>query len=65
MTIIISYLNQLVTLAELNGHSLLEAYKNAGVEDSTYYRNIKGSTELRFDTAEKIAASLILEEERD
>lgn len=56
--IIQSYLSQLVELATQHNISLLDAYKNSGVKDSTYYRNINGNNELQFGTAEKIARTI-------
>jgi hypothetical protein len=52
-----SYLEQLHALAILAGADLLKAFLAAGLPSSTYYRAING-TELRYDTATKVASVL-------
>ena len=59
---ITTYLDQVEAIADANGFTLLEAYQFSGVADSTYYRNINGSTELSLTTAEKIAKTVLNKE---
>lgn len=51
---ITTYLSQLQAQADKAGVSLKEAFEAAGIPDSTYYRAINGTTELRLDTAMKV-----------
>ena len=49
-----SYFTQLQTLAEKHGVDLRQAFKDAGLPSSTFYRAKQG-TSLYFDTACKVA----------
>jgi len=50
----ITYLEQLETLAKRNDIVLRKAFRKAGIQDSTYHRLIKKETHLREDTARKV-----------
>ena len=52
---IFSYLDQLQAKAASARMSLKEAFEAAGVPDSTYYRAVNGTTDLRLETAKKVA----------
>ena len=56
-TRIASYLEQLHHLATMANADLLKSFLKAGLPSSTYYRAING-TELRYDTATKVASVL-------
>ena len=49
-----SYLKHIEDTAAGHDVSLLKAFKEADIPTSTYYRTIKGETELRYDTAVKV-----------
>ena len=49
-----SYLDQLRKKSDTKGIKLLDAFKQAGVPTSTYYRAINEMNELRYGTAMKI-----------
>jgi predicted transcriptional regulator len=49
-----SYLKYIKDTAAGRDVSLLKAFKEADIPTSTYYRTIKGETELRYDTAVKV-----------
>ena len=51
---IISYMQQIKSIADKLGVRRLDLYRKAGVCDSTYYRHKAGTTELRYETAERI-----------
>lgn len=51
----ITYLEQLNTLAEETGWLLREACLDAGIADTTYYRWINGTTSPRLKQAKKVA----------
>jgi predicted transcriptional regulator len=53
-----SYLQLLEEMSAETGIPLLKAFKAASVPTSTYYRTIKGVTELRFGTARKAMKAL-------
>ena len=50
-----SYLIQLTDQATRKGISLKDAFVNAGVADSTFYRARSGSYDLSYGTAAKVA----------
>jgi len=50
-----NYLDQLQEQANKADESLLDMFRKAGVPTSTYYRSIKGQTQLTYDTAIKVA----------
>jgi predicted transcriptional regulator len=54
---LISYLDQLEVLADSQHIRLKQAFLQAGVPDSTYYRVMNGQ-DLRFDTALKVANAI-------
>ncbi len=54
-----SYLNQLIRLADSQSVRLIEAFKQANVPTSTYYRATKGS-DLRISTAEQVERAISL-----
>ena len=56
MLIMKSYLQQLTQLSEHQNVDLRKAFSWAGLSKTTYYRQLKG-TELRFETAIKIAVA--------
>ena len=49
-----SYLQILTKQAEDANVPLLRAFSRAMIPTSTYYRTIKGTTEIRYDTALKV-----------
>tara|TARA_R110000823_G_scaffold4918_10_gene19651 strand:+ start:850 stop:1044 length:195 start_codon:yes stop_codon:yes gene_type:complete len=49
-----SYLVQLTAQAQRIGINLKDAFVNAGVADSTYYRAQSGSYDLSYSTAAKV-----------
>lgn len=53
-----SYLEILQEKSESLGVSLFDAFKWKDIADSTYYRTIKGDTELRYETARVVNKSL-------
>jgi hypothetical protein len=55
----ITYLNQLQTLASDMGYNLKEACLDAGIADTTYYRWINGTTSPRFKQAQKVEEHLL------
>ena len=50
-----SYIGQLSRMAEANGIRLLDAFLEAGLPDSTYYRALKAKHGLRLVTAQQVA----------
>ena len=52
-----SYLQQLTQLSEHQNVDLRKAFSWAGLSNTTYYRQLKG-TELRFETAIKIEKAI-------
>jgi predicted transcriptional regulator len=54
-----SYLQILEEKAEELEVPLLKAFKSADIPTSTYYRTIKGQTELRHHTAARVMKSLV------
>jgi len=55
---IASYLNQLHLMADRKKIPLLDAFKLAGLPTSTYYRAMKLETDLRLETALKVADAI-------
>jgi predicted transcriptional regulator len=53
-----SYLQILKEQADKCGLSLLKAFKAADIPTSTYYRTVKGETELRHETAARVMAAI-------
>lgn len=53
-----TYPEQLIDLAETKGVELKEAFSRAGVPSSTYYRSLKGSRHMTFETAAKVADAI-------
>jgi predicted transcriptional regulator len=53
-----SYLEILQFKSEELGVSLLDAFKWKDIADSTYYRTMKGDTELRYETARLVNHAL-------
>lgn len=49
-----SYLDQLEKRAESQGVKLLEAFKSAGVSDSTFYRARQRNGDIRLAVARKV-----------
>ena len=49
-----SYLDIIKDKSEGKGIALKDAFTFVNIADSTYYRTINGTTELRFETAKKI-----------
>ena len=49
-----SYLQMLLDQAKSANVPLLRAFSRAMIPTSTYYRTIKGTTEIRYDTALKV-----------
>ena len=56
---LISYSQQLTELADKRKVDLLCAVRNAGIDDTTYYRSIKGPRSLHFATAGRIADAIM------
>jgi DNA-binding LacI/PurR family transcriptional regulator len=56
--LIVPYAEQLKWLARDEKVDLLDAVRHAGVPESTYYRSIEGSMQMRQSTAEAIAAAI-------
>ena len=54
-----SYLQLLEEKAGECDIPLLKAFKSADIPTSTYYRTIKGQTELRHETATKVMKALV------
>lgn len=54
---IITYFHQLATLADAKGLDLKQAFVEAGVPDSTYYRARAGQ-DLHANTAKRVALQL-------
>ena len=50
-----NYLEQLYELSNDIDVPLLKVFIKAGVPTSTYYRTIKGETQLKYETAVKVA----------
>ncbi len=50
----ISYLDQLQTNADRAGLRLLDAFKSAGVSDSTFYRARQRNGDIRLAVAKKV-----------
>ena len=53
-----SYLELLKEMSAETGIELLQAFKNASIPTSTFYRTINGVTELRYETARKAMKEL-------
>ena len=53
-----TYLQTLKEKAEAHQVSLLESFKAADIQTSTYYRAINGTNELRYETAIKVIRSI-------
>ena len=53
-----SYLEILQRKSEELGVTLFDAFKWKDISDSTYYRTINGTTELRYDTARLVNHAL-------
>lgn len=53
-----SYLAIVTEQALQKGLTLLQAFKGANIPTSTYYRAVNGVTELRYETALKVANSI-------
>jgi predicted transcriptional regulator len=53
-----SYLEILQAKSEELGVSLFDAFKWKDISDSTYYRTMKGDTELRYETARTVNHAL-------
>lgn len=53
-----SYLEILQAKSEQLGVSLFDAFKKKDISDSTYYRTMKGDTELRYETARRVNHAL-------
>ena len=49
-----SYLQQLQKLSKEYNVSLIKAFDQARLPSSTYYRTVKGQTEMRYETALKV-----------
>lgn len=56
--VIESYLVQLNRMAEACGVRLLDAFLEAGLPDSTYYRAVKAKDGMRLSTAMQVADAL-------
>jgi hypothetical protein len=52
--VMISYLDQLQTNADRVGLRLLDAFKDAGVSDSTFYRARQRNGDIRLAVAKKV-----------
>lgn len=53
-SLMISYLDQLQTNADRAGLRLLDAFKSAGVSDSTFYRARQRNGDIRLAVAKKV-----------
>jgi predicted transcriptional regulator len=53
LSLMLSYMTQLETAAKAANIQLLQAFRQAGVPTSTYYRTLAGK-DLRFTTAKKV-----------
>ena len=53
-----SYLDIINQLAKAHKVPLLQAFKNASLPTSTYYRTIQAKTELRYATAQKVKKAI-------
>lgn len=53
-----SYLTILKERADECGLTLLKAFKAADIPTSTYYRTVKGDTELRHETAARVMEAI-------
>lgn len=59
---IVSYFSQLATLADARGIDLKQAFLEAGVPDSTYYR-ARAGLDLHARTAQRVASWLARRDE--
>lgn len=56
--VIKTYPEQLQSLAETAGIELKDAFHRAGVPSSTYYRSVKGTRAMTYETAVKVADAI-------
>lgn len=56
--VIKTYPEQLQSLAETAGIGLKDAFHRAGVPSSTYYRSVKGTRAMTYETAVKVADAI-------
>ena len=57
--LILPYSKQLSMLAAEHKVDLYDAVKAAGLPNTTFYRSIKGKTQLRLDKAQQIADAIV------